>query len=285
VSDATDKPSRPVSMSKSEKIPDGAVPAARPRTIPLIVAAMVLSGIAAIGASTALFGQHAFLLRSVTKSEVKAKKVKDASFLTPSQKHDVINQVNKIPSSQLIASIVLLFALSLVAFAVWRGRYWGRWAVIGLWVICSYTGTLSGLNSVFTISADLPNAFKIPAAAAGLLFIAALVLVFVPVSGKYFAQNRPVRPAGAPARRGIFAPRVAVDRPGRPGTAARPARPARPGSKAAAALTSSAADRGEAHVERSRAKNRAAANAESIALGAELARKRAKASKSRRTDG
>jgi hypothetical protein len=55
-------------------------------------------------------------------------------------------------------------------------------------------------------------------------------------------------------------------------------------AKAKSALTSSAASRGEAYVERQRAKKRATANAESIARGAELARSRAKASKSRRIE-
>jgi hypothetical protein len=72
----------------------------------------------------------------------------------------------------------------------------------------------------------------------------------------------------------LFAPRV----PPEP-------RPGRPGAKVTGVLASSAATRGQARADRARAKNRAAANAESIALGAELARKRAKASKSRRTDG
>ena len=58
---------------------------------------------------------------------------------------------------------------------------------------------------------------------------------------------------------------------------------ARPGA-AKGVLSSSAATRGEAYVERQRSKKRAAANQESIARGAELARSRAKASKSRRIE-
>jgi hypothetical protein len=49
-------------------------------------------------------------------------------------------------------------------------------------------------------------------------------------------------------------------------------------------VSSTAADRGEAYLQKQKAKKRAAANAESVARGAELARNRAKASKSRRIE-
>jgi hypothetical protein len=64
----------------------------------------------------------------------------------------------------------------------------------------------------------------------------------------------------------------------------RPAKPAETRGAVGKAVTSTAASRGEAYVQKQRAKKRAAANAESIARGAELARTRAKASKSRRIE-
>jgi hypothetical protein len=111
------------------------------------------------------------------------------------------------------------------------------------------------------------------------------VLVTLRPSLDYFAAHKPVLSPDAPVRRGLFAPRTP------PGAARGPAADARTpvsgtGSteKAKTALTSSAASRGEAYVDRQRAKKRATANAESIARGAELARSRAKASKSRRIE-
>ncbi|HKC29485.1 MAG TPA: hypothetical protein VKB75_15835, partial [Jatrophihabitans sp.] len=99
-------------------------------------------------------------------------------------------------------------------------------------------------------------------------------------STQYFALSRPERPAGAPQRRGLFAPRP----PATPRTGSSGARSSAVGSRAKSVLNSSATTRGEAYIQKQRAKKRASANAESVARGAELARNRAKASKSRRIE-
>ncbi|HET6877800.1 MAG TPA: hypothetical protein VFH38_09750 [Jatrophihabitans sp.] len=184
-----------------------------------------------------------------------------ATPLTPAE---IQSKANQIPTSQLIANLVLLLALGFVAAAVWRGKYWSRWAVIGLWVLSSYTGALGGLNSLFAVTANISPAFVVPAFLAGLSFVASVVLALIGPSRQYFNANRPVRPAGAPARRGLFAPRVAP-----PSSSTRTHAQTRP------------AERGTSSSDRSRAKQRA--SAEAVAKGAELARSRAKASKSRRT--
>lgn len=177
------------------------------------------------------------------------------------------SNVNKAPKQYLIVNIVLLVALVFVASAVWRGTYWSRWAVIGLWVLSTFAGSFGGISSLFYVSASFPGTFKVPVVLAGFFFLAAVISAFLPASSRYYNQ---LRPAGAPQRRGLFAPRVPP--PPRGGTTATPA-----ASNGARPDTTS-----QAGTDRSKAKQRA--SAEAVAKGAELARSRAKAaSKSRRT--
>lgn len=186
------------------------------------------------------------------------------------------DQANRTPTSQLIASIVLMIALTFIAVGAWRGRYWARWGVLIVWVLCTFTGTLAGLNSIIMLGGSVPNAFKIPAGLSGLLAIAAVALAMMRPSVAYFALNKPVPVPGAPQRRGLFGPRpVPAGNPRAGG--ARTAATTRPARTAPAADEAKAGDR-------SRAKKRT--SADSVRIGAELARSRAKAaSKSRRADG
>jgi hypothetical protein len=269
VTDATDKPSRPVSMTKPAKATD--TPAAtRPRFVLYAVAAMAVACVATLVAAIDLYGLRDWLTREQVKADKKAKKTH-----TTAQLHDLISQQQK---GALIGAIVVVVAVSFLGYGVYRGRHWSRWGTVVFWFLASFTGTLVGIGSVLSIGLDIPGSFKVPAFIAGAGFLIAVAFVNFPSSVAHFALSRPHRTGagtrgGAP-RRGLFAPRV----PPEP-------RPGRPGAKVTGVLTSSAATRGQARADRARAKNRAAANAEAIALGAELARKRAKASKSRRTDG
>ncbi len=250
--------------------------AARPRQVQGAVVAMAVSAVAALIAALALYGQRSWLTSEQIKADKKAKKkVPSASELH--------HQISQQQSGALIGTIVVVVALTVLGLSVYRGRHWSRWGVVAFWLLASFTGTVVGIGTVLSVGASVPAPFKVPAFTAGTLLVVAVVLVNMKASTSWFALSRPVPAAGAPVRRGLFAPRSpaggarAGARPtGRPG-AAGPAR-------AKGALTSNAATRGEAYLERQRAKKRAAANAESVARGAELARSRAKASKSRRTD-
>lgn len=251
----------PVSMSKESPGPE----LARPRTVLLATGALVLAGIAAIVASLDLYGLGSWLRREQVKADAKAKPVKHH---TAAQLDHLVSQQQ---SGALIGSVIAAVICGFLAFSVFRGRHWSRWGVIGFWFLASFTGTLIGIGAVFNIGSSAPVGFKLPAFLAGAGMIAAVVLANLRPSTAYFLAHRPEPVAGAPARRGLFAPRT-------------PPPSGRTPARSKSVLGSTAASRGEAYVQRQRAKTRAAANADSIARGAELARQRAKASKSRRVE-
>jgi hypothetical protein len=250
---------------------DPADPAAgapdRPRPVLLAIGALMLSGLCAVIAAASLFKLRGWLDYTLKHPTKKPKKP-----LTPKQIHD---QVSSIPGSQLVASIVVLLAVSLVAWSIWKGRYWARWAVLAIWVLSSFTGTLAGLNSLFAVTASIPNAFKLGAAGSAAFMLAAVVLVMLPTSGRYFALGKPASARGAAPRRGLFAPR--------PSPASAPARERSAGRAPATTRAARVAADEAAAADRSRTKKRT--SAASVAKGADLARTRAKAaSKSRRTE-
>jgi hypothetical protein len=302
VSDDPAKTAPTVSMSKS-KAADAPRPE-RPRSVLGAVAAMGASALAALIASVALFGQRDWLTReqvtannkavnkAVTAAVAKAKSAGDsaadikaagdrAAAKTRDGFPNLHHQISQQQSGALIGTIVVVVALAVLAFTVYRGRYWARWGVVAFWLLASFSGTVVGIGTVLSVTSDVPGPFKVPAFASALLLIVAVVLVNAKTSTSFFALSKPVPSPDAPVRRGLFAPRT----PAAGGRAAAGrSGAARGGASARSALTSSAATRGEAYVERQRAKKRAAANAESVARGAELARNRAKASKSRRIE-
>jgi hypothetical protein len=304
------KPGKRVSMTKSapDAESDAAPKASRPRKVQLAVAALGASAVAALIAATTLYGQRDWLTSEQKKANAKAlttaakdatTKAKDAGkspaeiaaaaakARTDTQKKfpNLHEQISQQQSGALIGTLIVVAAIAVLAFSVYRGRYWARWGVVAFWLLASFTGTVVGVGTVLSVGSSVPAAFKIPAFLAGALLIAAVALVNLRASTEYFALTKPARSSDLPARRGLFAPRTPPEggRGPRAG-GARAGRGDRPGRGGTGVLTSSAATRGESYVERQRSKKRAAANQESIARGAELARSRAKASKSRRIE-
>jgi hypothetical protein len=190
------------------------------------------------------------------------------------QRSDAANSVSKTPSQQLIGGVVLLLITGLIGISIWRGRYWSRWAVIAIWALSSFTGTtVAGINSLFAISGNLPGLFKTSIVLSSLAMLVSVVLVLLPASSRFFALSRPA-PAAGGQRRGLFAPRV---------PASRTNATTRPASRSATQPAAQPAQTTE-DPDRSRSKKRAG-NAQAVAKGADLARRRAKAaSKSRRTN-
>lgn len=248
---------------------DKPVVTSRPPHVVAAVAAMALAAVAALIASIEYAVHRSWLTNEQIKANVKAGKTEST--------HDLHNTISQQQRGAIIGTVVVMVAIALIASGAWRGRHWARWGVVAFWFLATYTGTFVGAL-VFALPSSAPIGFRLPVYIAGASMIIAVVLVNFRASTSYFALSKPVGREGAPARRGLFAPRTPPQR-GR--TAAQP-EPAR----AKSALTSSAASRGETYVQKSRSKKRATSNAEAVARGAELARSRAKASKSRRgSDG
>ncbi len=301
MSDATDKPAAKLSLRKTAAGPDPAgegAPASKPRQVQWAAGALVLSGIGAIIAALTLFGQKDWLTRhqitannkAITKAGTDAIAKAKSQHLSADQVaaagararakttkdlSDVAHQVSQQQRGALISAFLVALVMAFLAYGVYRGRHWSRWGVTAFWLLASFTGTTVGLFYVLSVGGDLPGPYKAAGFFAAAVLIIAVVLVNMKVSTQYFALSRPVPSAGAPRRRGLFGPRPA------PSTL-RGGADRRSGAKSV--LSSNAASRGEAYVERQRSKKRAAANAESVARGAELARSRAKASKSRRVE-
>ena len=292
-------PAKPVSMTKASPAGDGAASTApRPRSVLAATVALGVSGLAALGAATALYGQTNWLhdeqakanssaassaIASATRSAGSAsadvgKASSSASSVNatkyPTSGSRLSDQVHQQQSGALIMTLILLLATGVIAYGVFRGRHWARWGTIAFWAIASITGTFSGLTYLLTVGSSLPAPVKVATFLAAAALLVAVVLCNLRPSVEYFALSRPTHSAARP-RRGLFAPRVP------PGDARAPGART-PAARTKSVLTSSAADRGEAYIQKQRAKKRSAANAEAVARGAELARSRAKASKSRR---
>ncbi|MDQ2802105.1 MAG: hypothetical protein M3Y41_05250, partial [Pseudomonadota bacterium] len=171
------------------KRPASALPATpvdvgRPRTIVAAVVALAVAGVAAVIAGLSLYGERGWLADSITKADRTAKPPVHRSA------SQLASHVSSVQSSQVVASVVLCVALALVAVAVYRGRHWSRWIVLGLWVVCSYTGTLAGLASVLSVSQSIPGPFKSAAFVSGAAFIVAVVAVNLRPSSQYFTAHK-----------------------------------------------------------------------------------------------
>jgi hypothetical protein len=289
VTDATNEPPTPVSMRKSGDAAPRPAAGEKPRPVQYAVIALLVAAVFAVLTAVGVLSQKDWLKTEQGKANVKAvsSAVSSATASAAKKQQDVpkasasasASAVKKYPTSGkklddqvstqvqgvVISSILVLAVLGFLAFGVYRGRHWSRWGVTGFWILASFTGTGVGLlNAVQSLASDAPLVVRIPTLLAALSMVVAVALVNLRVSTEYFAANRP---AGAPPRRSLFAPRPAPDRSA---------------PRRTSVLTSTAASRGEKYVDRQRAKKRV--TAESVAKGAELARNRAKASKSRRTE-
>lgn len=236
----------------------------------------MLSGLAAVGASASVFGatkKGGWLYDTAITANDKLKgKPGEKNKKGYLDHNELVRRVESTPKSLLISSAVVALTLVVLAFAVYKGKYWARWTTLALWIMATLTGTLVGIQSItIVVSPDVAASFKFPAFIASLSFVVGVILVNLRPCTEYFRLSKPVLAAGATPRRGLFAPR----------TVAPKATPARGTTPRAGAASSKAAQQ-SAGPDRARSKQRS--GADSTAKGAELARARAKAaSKSRRT--
>jgi hypothetical protein len=180
-----------------------------PRTILAAAIALVVAAVGSVAAALSLFSARSWLISNVRTTNAKAKPpvVRTQAQLD----HDV----SKIITSQLVISVVVALMLGAMAYFVWRGRYWTRWSVLGLFVLCTFTGSLIGLSSLLAISSSEPVLFKATAFIGSLGFVVAVIAVMMRSSVQYLALSRPERlVSAAPSGglRGLFAPRPAPPR-------------------------------------------------------------------------
>jgi hypothetical protein len=250
------KPRGRVSMTKSAPPVASIKP---PRTIDYATAAIVVMFLGGFARGLLLLGNTAMLEAYATKQNAKAKH--------PAANFDAVKAVHQIRESALVSAAVVGAALLLLAWALRRARSASptRWALL---VVFFFTG----LPFYILPTSGLPVGPQVAGVVVGIAAVAAIALIFIPrASVTYFKQ---CREASMPAdRRGqprpglgsLFKPRPPREQPPAPS----PARKADPVSRPSAA----------------KAKAKVRTDSEAIAKGAELARSRAKANKSRRTAG
>jgi hypothetical protein len=259
----TDTPDdKPISLSKQVSPKADAGPVPLPQTMRGALTAMVLFVVATISSALALFGSTPTLQKYLITLNNKAKKKKKNPY-TPA---DIAKDLHTLRVDSIsIGAVVSVLVLGII----WAMRRPGtasptRWMFLLLMV-------LSGAIFRVVPIKGYPMLAKYIGVGTGLASVAALVLIFMPTSAVYFKACREA--ALPPERRGqpiaerprLFGPRPAAQRPGAAGTS-RPSTPRQPAPSAG------------------RGKSKVRSDSEAVARGAELARTRAKASKSRRTE-
>jgi hypothetical protein len=252
------------------KATDAEQPAERPvppRTINLAIAAVCVQVVFMVVHIASMFAYTDQLSRLLRDSNAKLKKPHN-----PYGAAEIANDLHRIRVNGLWQGIIVAAALLLLAFSLRRVNTASvtRWALI---VVMVMTGGPLAVNPV----RGLPVVPQIASVLAGVASIVAIVCLFLPESRKYFKAVAAARMAATgrqprAARGSLFAPRPSVQRK----------------PPLASGLRSSAASRGQAKVSNSGAtsgsRSKALAHEAAVARGAELARSRAKASKSRRTE-
>jgi hypothetical protein len=265
----TAKTTGKVSMSKAARPARPARPPVEnvkpPRVIDYASAALMVMIVAGFVRALLLLGGTSTLTKFVVDQNTKK----------PQKGFNAANSVHQLRTGAVISAVVLAVALGLLAWAIRRTRSASasRWAML---VVFLFTGPLP----FYVIpTSGLPGAVVAAGMVLGIASIVVLGLIFfAPASTAYFRACRlanipeELRGQPRPGLGSLFGPRRQQTRPGQPARPTRAAR-TRPAADDAAANRPAAA--------KSRAKVRS--DADAVAKGAELARSRAKASKSRRT--
>jgi hypothetical protein len=280
-------------------------PPAKPRPVLLATIALGLTALFSVLTAVGASSQRDWVERETAKTNASAvasaissassSAVKKSADVTSAVAHASTSATGKYPAKDTkkfddsidtaikgtyISGLFTLLILGLLAWGTFRGRHWSRWAVTGIYVLSLFTplgvGPLNLLGAI--LGNGEPLAIRGPVLVAGLAMLAAVVLVNLRPSVEFFALSRPTPRPGQPQRRGLFS------RPAAPASGNQPRRTASRVSmkKDVPAEPSGGKTIDKAAADRARTKKRT--NTDSVARGAELARNRAKASKSRRTD-
>ncbi|MGH8962311.1 MAG: hypothetical protein ACRDWT_14165 [Jatrophihabitantaceae bacterium] len=223
-------------------------------------------------------------------SNHKAKKpIPDAKYAT-----QIPHDLSSLRNGMLIQGVVVCIAMAILGFSIRRARgaSGARWALLVIIVLTS------GPLAIAPV-AGFPTVPKIAGVLMGVASIAVIILILLPASLRYFrACKAATRPEGAPVRPGLASMLTGRGAAGG-GAAGRPAavrpaagrgllgsllapRPPRASTPAAGSTVPAKPD--SANPPRPKSKAKVRVEAEAVAKGAELARTRAKASKSRRTE-
>jgi hypothetical protein len=181
---------------------------------------------------------------------------------------DVGKSVRSIQIQTTIGAILVAIAIALLLVRIRRGVRSARAFYIAVSVIGALVGFAGSPLSILAALAPGSVLLRLVSAVASVASVVAVVLLFLPESTKFFP--RPER-AGASGR-GLFGPR--------PAPRQRPPRASGPFSSAASRGTARVTAKPTAAGARAKVRSEEAA----VARGAQLARSRAKASKSRRTE-
>jgi hypothetical protein len=211
--------------------------------------------VAGLARALLLFGNTSTLLAYVTKQNAKAKH--------PDKNFDAVKAVHQFRESTLLSAVVVGVALLLLAWALRRPRSASasRWAML---VVFFFTG----LPFYIVPTSGLPGTAAAAGVVIGIAAVAAVALIFVPPSSaKYFKACREA--TLPPERRGQARSGLGSLFKPPPRTAPPPASAPKPEPEQRPAMP--------------KAKAKVRADSDAVAKGADLARSRAKASKSRRT--
>jgi hypothetical protein len=256
-------------MTKASAEAKPAEPPRPPRTIDLVVAAVCAQVAFSMLRAISMFGYSDQLRRLLIDTNNKAKKPK-----SPYGASQIADDLHQLRVSGLVQASVVAVALLLLAFLLRRQATatMSRWALLIVMVM-----TLSPF--MILPGKGLPVVPQVAGVLSGVASIIAIVILFLPDSRAYFKALTAARMAArgltpTPARGlgALFAPRPAAARKPPPASGLR-------SSAASRAAARTAAKPGPAG---SRAKVRS--DEAAVARGAALARSRAKASKSRRTE-
>jgi hypothetical protein len=239
-----------------------------PRTIDYACIALGVTAVALVARGLTLFGSTGKLNALMIKANNDAGSKKKVPY-TPSQ---IADDVHKYRQGAILQGVIIGLALVLLLLAYRRTRTasGSRWAML---IVMLFTFLPLSIIPV----TGLPIASNVAGVIVGLGAIAALGLVFLPKpSQQYFRDCRDA--LVPPELRGQPRPSLFGGR--RAGLAG-------PGGRAAAARAAAQTRAAETSTDRtpgpSKARAKVRSDADAIAHGAELARSRAKASKSRRT--
>lgn len=182
---------------------------------------------------------------------------------------DVPKVVHSAQVSTAIGTTIVIIALAMLALRIRQGSRLSRNFYIGISILIGLLGFPGSPIGLVELASGGPAALRTVSAIAGAASITAIVLLLRPEAKSFFdaISPRPAAAADRPSLGSLLGPRPPVSRT-----------PA--GSKPA--TTKPANDSAPKDVRSPKSKSRN--DADAIARGAELARNRAKAAKSRRTE-